>query len=193
MSHEEMINEFFTRTVNTGFSDTEKGAKILSRVFGQMSDGIWEESNAITGYWLCAHINNNGDLQIATTYRSPETYYKCKNPYKKMSDAAIRSYFANKIKQIAKINLKDNYEAGVRRNILTKYGLEDSWLVPEDKINEYNAAAEEIEQYLEKHPFCFRGMFNDSNGTGLVYLSDYKGAEITVSDAYKAYKSLIAA
>lgn len=193
MTYEEMINEYFTRTVNTGFSDVEKGIKILSHVLGQMSDGIWEESNVITGYWLCVYVNNDGNLQISTTYGSPESFYKCKNPYRKMSDIAIRTYFANKIKQVVRINLKNNYEKGVRREIYAKHGLEDLWLVPTVRYDEYKAAAEEIKQYLDEHPFVFRGLFSMNNNTILTYLSDYKKAEITVSDAYRAYKSLLAA
>ena len=193
MTYEEMINNYFTRTVNTGFPDAEKGVKILSHVLGQMSDGIWEESNAITGYWLCAHINSDGNLQIATTYGSPESYHKCKNPYRKMNDNAIRSYFANKIKQVVRTNLKNNYEAGIYHDVLTKHGLEDRCIIPAEKICEYNMAADETKKYLLEHPFTLRGLFNKNNDTTLTYLSDYKGAEITVSDAYEAYKSLIAA
>ncbi len=194
MTYEEMINEYFTRTVSTGFSDANKGIKILSNVFGQMSDGIWEESNAITGYWQCARVNGeDGNLLIATTYRSPSSYYKCKNPFRKMSDDAIRTYFANKIKQVVRINLEDNYEAGVRRYILAKRELEDKMIVPTAKYNEHKTAAKEIEQYLEENPFNFRGKFNSNNETVLDYLSDYNGTKITVSEAYKAYKDLIVA
>ena len=192
MTHEEMISKYFARTVNTGFSDTEKGIKILSHVLGQMSDGIWEESNAITGYWLCAHLNSDGNLQIATTYNSPESHYKCKNPYRKMSDNAIRAYFANKIKQVVRINLKHNYEAGIYHDILAKHGLEDRYIIPAEK-KEYDMVADETKKYLSEHPFTLRGLFNKNNGTTLTYLSDYKGAEITVSDAYNAYKSLVVA
>lgn len=95
------------RIVNTGLLG-EKNKEILDSVIGQMSDGIWENSPGMDGYWLPVTISNNGDILIDNKgeIRSGERWIK--NRYYDMSDDEVRRFFANKIKQISQEYLNDN-------------------------------------------------------------------------------------
>lgn len=95
------------RIVNTGLSG-EKNKEILDSVIGQMSDGIWENSPGMDGYWLPVTISNNGDILIDNNgeIRNGERWIK--NRYYDMSDNEVRRFFANKIKQISQEYLNDN-------------------------------------------------------------------------------------
>lgn len=95
------------RIVTTGLSG-EKNKEILDSVIGQMSDGIWENSPGMDGYWLPVTISNNGDILIDNKgeIRSGERWIK--NRYYDMSDDEVRRFFANKIKQISQEYLNDN-------------------------------------------------------------------------------------
>lgn len=97
-----------TRLIHTGlFTDT--AASILHAVLGQESDGIWENSRGHEKYWCFANIQraDNDEVLIEVSdgydpmYRV-ESYFHGKNDYE------VREYFANRIKQIAKIEMKDD-------------------------------------------------------------------------------------
>jgi len=104
---EAKINKEEARIVDTGLYG-EINKDILESVIGQISDGIWENSPGMEGYWMGADIDD--DCNIIT---SSDMYIKSwknyiKNPYYNMTDTEVRRYFANKIKQICQEYLNDN-------------------------------------------------------------------------------------
>jgi len=84
------------RIINTGLTNGLE-YEILQSVFGQMSDGIWENSPAVEKYWKNAkHDMTNGEVVLIISERGWD------NPYRDKTDLEIKKYFANKIKQIVK-------------------------------------------------------------------------------------------
>lgn len=80
--------------LNTGIKSNNKFENILSSVIGQMSDGIWENSHAMEKYWknLSYSIDEDGYIVLE------DKISVCGN---------ILDFFANKIKQIIKIEIDD--------------------------------------------------------------------------------------
>lgn len=80
--------------IATGIKATKQFQDILSSVIGQMSDGIWENTRSMEKYWrsLDYQIDANGCLVIE------DRYGVCADPV---------DFFANKIKQIIKIEIDD--------------------------------------------------------------------------------------
>lgn len=87
--------------INTGIKATDKFKEILSGVIGQMSDGIWENTRSMEKYWksLSYTVDPAGYIIIE------DRHYTCANPV---------DFFANKIKQIIKIEAEDNPSSGIR-------------------------------------------------------------------------------
>ena len=86
---------------------------ILDSVLGQMSDGIWENSN-IYGYWVSVEISDNNDI-IVSKSRYVEfcnSYYK--NGFYDKSDSEVKKYFANKIKTVVNVEQKDYPKRNLR-------------------------------------------------------------------------------
>lgn len=93
------------RIINTGLNATEKYKDVFKSIFGQMSDGIWENSPKMNGYWVCADMEVNKEDNTIVIEIEENPYYAewgktVKNPYYSMSDAKVLAYLANKIKQI---------------------------------------------------------------------------------------------
>lgn len=80
--------------INTGIKANDKFIDILSSVLGQMSDGIWENTRSMEKYWksLGYRMDASGYIIIE------DRYYVCSDPV---------DFFANKIKQIIKIEIDD--------------------------------------------------------------------------------------
>lgn len=80
--------------VNTGIKANTKYLEILNSVIGQMSDGIWENTRSMEKYWksLNYSVDPSGYIIIE------DRHYVCSNPV---------DFFANKIKQIVKIEMDD--------------------------------------------------------------------------------------
>lgn len=99
--------------IKTGFSASDKKAKeILDSVIGQLSDGIWENSNAMNKYWQNLDTDiDNGEIIIIVKdgYGTPYNELNPDDRAKKISD-----FFANKIKQIVKIEKDDDYTSDAR-------------------------------------------------------------------------------
>lgn len=100
---------------DTGLPDTQVNKDIIDSVFGQMSDGIWENSSRMEGYWRYADmmcqdgkiflvINNT--CSDSKKYGSKFDTYN--NPYIYMSQEQVINFFANKIKQIVYIEFGDS-------------------------------------------------------------------------------------
>lgn len=92
---------------------TKKADEILNSVIGQMSDGIWENSTSMDKYWKFACIRKAEDDEVLISV-SEDSYDHCFrgtptcNGFLHKSDFEILSFFADKIKYIAKLNLKED-------------------------------------------------------------------------------------
>lgn len=87
--------------INTGIKANDKFKEILSGVIGQMSDGIWENTRSMEKYWksLSYTVDPAGYIIIE------DRHHTCANPV---------DFFANKIKQIIKIEAEYNPGSGIR-------------------------------------------------------------------------------
>lgn len=74
-------------------------AEVIDSVLGQLSDGIWENSNGMNKYWSYADVNKNNELQVDdTSWRSG---------FNGKSEEWVRNWFADKAKQVVKIWAED--------------------------------------------------------------------------------------
>lgn len=89
--------------IATNIKATEQFRNILASVIGQMSDGIWENTRSMEKYWksLDYSVNPAGFLVIE------DRHGVCSNPC---------DFFANKIKQIIKIEIEDGADLYWDRN-----------------------------------------------------------------------------
>lgn len=112
----------YNRKIKTDLEATNKNCEILDSVLGQMSDGIWENSPSMNKYWQFSMIKKSADNKIVIaiseipqlrySYYNNGKYTCLKNGFADMTDDKVKAYFANKIKQIIKIeesNLKEFY------------------------------------------------------------------------------------
>lgn len=206
------------RIIRTGLPNERKYGEILASVIGQMSDGIWENTNRMNGYWIYADCNSRCiDITVDkySDYRE-----KVRNPYSCMSDEQILNFFANKIKTIALIEMQDNYESEIKENIFGDYPTsayryfredinpEDDdeycknskgfWCRKDDKWKESILTREQVdilkklyveyERYLKEHPFVKKGKFKPDKNIKLLYLN--YDEDVTLEDAYFVYKWL---
>jgi hypothetical protein len=81
-------------SINTGIKANDKFMNILSSVIGQMSDGIWENTRSMEKYWKSLDYRTDASGYIVIEDR----HYVCNDPV---------DFFANKIKQIIKIEIDD--------------------------------------------------------------------------------------
>lgn len=99
------------RTIRTGLRG-KKQSEILHSIQGQMSDGIWENSPNYERYWRAFEIQELDDGELAILV-SKAPYLNvwmgsCLNPYYSKTDDQVKQFFANKVKQIVKEEIKDN-------------------------------------------------------------------------------------
>jgi hypothetical protein len=80
--------------INTGIKANDKFIDILSSVIGQMSDGIWENTRSMEKYWKSLDYRTDAYGYIIIEDR----HFVCSDPV---------DFFANKIKQIIKIEIED--------------------------------------------------------------------------------------
>jgi hypothetical protein len=81
--------------VNTGIKATGKRLSILGSVIGQMSDGIWENTRSMERYWKSLdYRETNGEIYLE------DHNFVCND---------VRKFFADKIKQIIKIEIEDGH------------------------------------------------------------------------------------
>lgn len=81
---------------------------MLNSIIGQMSDGIWENTPSMNGYWMFANELSPGVLGLSTDWYGNRSYGNTSNPYREMSDDEVRRYYANKAKYIAQLWMNDN-------------------------------------------------------------------------------------
>jgi hypothetical protein len=86
--------------ITTTIPATNKRLNILSSVIGQMSDGIWENTRSMEKYWKSLDYGTDANGYIYLE----DTHYVCPD---------VVSFFANKIKQIIKIEIDDGGNSGL--------------------------------------------------------------------------------
>ena len=89
------------RIIKTGLK-AQKECDILDGVFGQLSDGMWENSRAAEGYWPYIDADlKNGEvvLTVSNSYRYDG---RPTNKLLDMSDDDVKKWLAKKIKQVIK-------------------------------------------------------------------------------------------
>ena len=62
------------RIIKTNLDNTAINKDIMNSVIGQMSDGMWENSSRMRGYWVWADINDQVEIEIGNS-RSIYKYY----------------------------------------------------------------------------------------------------------------------
>lgn len=87
---------------------------IIDSIFGQFSDGRWENNRGYDKYWQFAGAQrlDNGEVVVSVSTKGGAPYCGrwLENPYIAMSDAEVLEFLAKKIKFIAKDCIKDNDE-----------------------------------------------------------------------------------
>lgn len=87
---------------------TPEEIKYLDGVMGQLSDGIWENSQAMEPYWMCNRLINGGiEMQPFTPIYCSRKPFGRSNPLYDKSDAEVRAWFARKLKAVVKTFLED--------------------------------------------------------------------------------------
>jgi hypothetical protein len=91
----------FKVIIDTGLTDP-KALDVLNGVCGQLSDGIWENSPRMIPFWNC--IDVDGGKLIFNTGSYYDYRYNGYNssPFRAMSEQQMKTWFANKIKQVVK-------------------------------------------------------------------------------------------
>lgn len=176
------------RIIDTGIKTTKKTSEIFRAVIGQMSDGIWENTPSMNGYWSCCDICDEHDtieIHVSTSYYSE--YLGCINRWRRMTDTEVLKFFANRIKQIALIELEDRYNEETRKQIMGEEFA--NYRIPKEKYEEYEAKKCEYEKYINEHPFIKAGKFTHDDTCLLEYLN--YDDDVTLSDAVDARQGLL--
>lgn len=92
------------RTVRLGVD--KKYLDMINSVLGQLSDGYWENTPRMRGYWLFADAKAQGNecvLEIdPTRWGTRRGYSNVTNQWLDMSDAKVKQFLADKIKFLVK-------------------------------------------------------------------------------------------
>lgn len=90
-------------TIKTGLS--KKYKDMLDAVIGQMSDGYWENTPMMRGYWKFVNTGTSGNevtLVVDTVSGARDGDSRIENRFYGMSDEAVKKFFADKIKFLIK-------------------------------------------------------------------------------------------
>ena len=90
-----------TRIIDTGLN-TALEADIIDAVFGQVSDGMWENSPASDRYWPYIDVEKRGDkvvLLVSKAYREGDWP---SNGFYEMSDDDVKKWVARRLKLVIK-------------------------------------------------------------------------------------------
>lgn len=87
--------------ITTHIKSTEKRLDILGSVMGQMSDGIWENTRSMEKYWTSLDFGTDAS-----------GYIYLEDSHEVCTD--VCEFFANKIKQIIKIEIDDGNTPGLQ-------------------------------------------------------------------------------
>ena len=99
------------RIIYTGLY-TNKAKEVLSSVFGQLSDGAWENNPYYDRYWTFADAMQevDGEVTIHISTKTGERDYHNKwleNGFAHMHDLEIKQWMARMVKKIIQMELKD--------------------------------------------------------------------------------------
>ena len=188
------IEKTYNRVISTGLAlgDTE-ACEIINSVVGQISDGIWENSNRAWPFAYFAWGTDTGaNIKVSESH-----YHFCrisdsalKNPYHKMSDSQVLEYFARKIKEIALVEMEDDYERDIMADIMNHNSYGKDWTKclifhdSEEERKEYEQLYEKYKRFIEKHPFSRLGKFKASEREMSYLNSD-------MNNVYRVYKALL--
>ena len=190
------MSDITYRTIQTGLENTPVNDSIMSSVLSQMSDGYWEESSYMRGYWKCADVYGRGsgiELDIYPHNRIWGSDYTIQNRFYGMNDGQILLFFARKIRFLARQNLKDDYEEAIRDKMISFKGA----LIPTAEIEKFNKERDAYNEYIIAHPFQSRGVFNEYNLAQCIYLSSYDSSfpdsrvPVTIADCVRVYNALV--
>lgn len=128
-----MIAQDNDRIVHTSMY-TKKALEVLNSVFGQCSDGAYENNPRYDKYWqfgdACQEVD--GEVTIHISAKSGESE-RCgqyrnrwvENAFFKMSDIEVKTWMANMVKRIMQMELRDEHISnGWRRDntsFMTRY------------------------------------------------------------------------
>ena len=119
-----MINQDNDRVVHTGLY-TKKACEVMNSVFGQCSDGAYENNPRYDRYWRFGNAFQevDGEVTIHVSAKSGESehgqYHSrwIENAFFKMSDVEVKTWMANMVKRIMQMELRDESIAnGWRRD-----------------------------------------------------------------------------
>ena len=91
------------RSIKTGLG--KKYKDMLDSVIGQMSDGYWEDTPMMRGYWKFVKTGTSGNevtLNVDETSGARDGDRRIDNRFYGMSDDAVKKFFADKIKFLIK-------------------------------------------------------------------------------------------
>lgn len=151
-----------TRLIVTNTTATRKNMDIFESVLGQISDGIWENSRGMDGYWMNTEITTyEGYIAIRVSklkyFHMHVGFNKWRtvaNRYCDKTSVQIVEFFKTKIKQIADEEIKNN------------------------------------RVYHMNHELAQNATFRTAGNAITRYLNS--GAGVTFADAYETYRHLTA-
>ena len=94
-----------------------KNRVIIDSVLGQLSDGMWENSPRMEGYWrFCVTSMHENEVTLLISNEWAEWNYDRykNNAFKGKSISQIRTWFAHKLKEIVKQEEKDWPSSGIK-------------------------------------------------------------------------------
>lgn len=89
------------REIDTGLTSALE-LDIIDAVRGQLSDGMWENSPAMEGYWPYLDVVKSGDKVVLMVSKEYRDRYHRANKFLNMSDADVKTWLAKKIKAVIK-------------------------------------------------------------------------------------------
>lgn len=112
--------------LSTRDASAQKDKKILEGVLGQLSDGIWENTNSMEKYWrnMTFSQDEKGDVELrfnpliadrVPKWRRGKVEYDYKykqSGYGRMSDKETRNFLAGKIRSVYNTEKKDDPSVG---------------------------------------------------------------------------------
>lgn len=106
-----MITNDNDRVIRTGLY-SNKAKEVLSSVFGQLSDGAWENNPYYDRYWKFGDVTQevDGEVTIHISAKMGEREYHSKwieNGFTGMSDVDVKQWMARMVKKTMQMELRD--------------------------------------------------------------------------------------
>lgn len=101
----------YNRIVHMGLY-SKAAQDLFDSIFGQLSDGIWENAWSSTKYWYFAQTDRAPDgevvIKVAVDYSTSYCGRYVPNGFREMSDVKILEWLGFKLKAIVQTELRDN-------------------------------------------------------------------------------------